>query len=56
MQKQDLTHVLVRLPPEVNTWLEAQATANVGSKNSEIVRCIREKIVRQGDTEFAKAI
>jgi hypothetical protein len=36
--------VLVRLPPDVKRWLEREAARNAGSQNSEIIRCIRDRM------------
>ncbi|RUV33393.1 Arc family DNA-binding protein [Mesorhizobium sp. M7A.F.Ca.MR.148.00.0.0] len=35
---------LVRLPADVKAFIEAQATRNGSSQNSEIVRCIRNRM------------
>ena len=43
MQKPILMTTLIRLPTDLALWVEAQARQNVGSKTSEIVRCIRER-------------
>jgi len=42
MERQPLTHILVRLPEEVNSWLEGLSKTNLSSKNSEIVRALRK--------------
>ena len=34
----------LRLPPDLKTWIAAQAEANVPSQNSEIIRAIRERM------------
>jgi len=36
----------LRLPPDLKSWIEAQAEANAVSQNSEIVRAIRERMER----------
>ncbi|MES2844860.1 MAG: Arc family DNA-binding protein [Pseudomonadota bacterium] len=36
----------VRLPADVKTWLEDQATRNGSSQNSEIIRSVRERMDR----------
>jgi Arc-like DNA binding domain len=38
--------LLVRLPIDVKSWLEAQAELNASSHNSEIIRCCRERMER----------
>lgn len=42
MERQPLTHILVRLPEEVNIWLEGLSKANLRSKNSEIILALRK--------------
>jgi predicted HicB family RNase H-like nuclease len=34
----------LRLPPDLKTWIAAQAEANASSQNSEIIRAIRERM------------
>ncbi|MDW9772740.1 DNA-binding protein [Sinorhizobium meliloti] len=36
----------VRLPSDVKAFIEQEAVHNASSQNSEIVRCIREKMER----------
>ncbi len=36
----------LRLPPDLKTWLKAEAEKNGASQNSEIVRAIRELMDR----------
>ncbi|WP_156765763.1 Arc family DNA-binding protein [Rhizobium leucaenae] len=38
----------VRLTPETKAFIEAEARKNGSSQNSEIIRCIREKMDRLG--------
>ena len=38
--------LMLRLPQDVKAWIEAQANAVGSSQNSEIVRCIRERMAR----------
>ncbi|WP_155936620.1 Arc family DNA-binding protein [Mesorhizobium ciceri] len=40
----DRTALQLRLPQDVKAFIEAQATRNASSQNSEIVRCIRERM------------
>lgn len=44
--------VPVRLPPDVKAFIEAEAQENASSKNSEIVRAIRERMKAKGVSEF----
>jgi len=43
--------ILVRLPPDLKTWIEQQAARNGASQNSEVVRSIRIRM----DAEQARA-
>lgn len=38
--------LMVRLPEEVKAFVEKEASRNANSQNSEIIRCIREKMDR----------
>ena len=38
--------VAIRLPPDVKRFIKAEAKLNASSQNSEIVRCIRERMER----------
>lgn len=42
------TKLMVRLPDEIKSFVEAEAARNGNSQNSEIIRCIREKMDRRG--------
>lgn len=46
----DRKPVQLRLPPELKTWIVAQAELNGSSQNSEIVRAVRERMERQQAT------
>lgn len=46
MNSRKLPQIVVRMPTDVKEWINAQAEKNYGSQNSEIVRCIREKMER----------
>lgn len=46
MDSRKLPQIVVRMPYDVKEWVSAQAEKNYGSQNSEIVRCIREKMER----------
>lgn len=41
---------MVRLPQDVKDFIVAQATWNSSSQNSEIVRCIRDRMDRETKT------
>jgi hypothetical protein len=56
IKKQELANVLVRLPPELKAWLVDEAARNCASHNSEIVRCVRERMERElASAAFARA-
>lgn len=40
----------LRLPPTLKTWLKRQSRQNFTSLNSEIVRCVRERMERETKT------
>lgn len=40
------TKLMVRLPNDIKTFVEVEAARNGNSQNSEIIRCIREKMDR----------
>lgn len=44
--KAAFTKLMVRLPDEVKAFVEKEAARNGNSQNSEIIRCIREKMDR----------
>lgn len=50
----DLPKLWVRLPADVKEWLEKQSLRNASSQNSEIVRCIRDRMERDAATSAAK--
>lgn len=41
--------IKLRVPPEMREWIERQAGRNGASLNSEIIRCIRERMDRMVD-------
>lgn len=41
---------LVRLPAEAKAYITAQAVRNGSSQNSEIIRCIRDRMDRETKT------
>jgi hypothetical protein len=43
----ETTRLLLRLPREVKVWLEGQAARTLASQNSEVLRCIRERMDRE---------
>ncbi|WP_312806502.1 Arc family DNA-binding protein [Agrobacterium cavarae] len=40
------TKLMVRLPEDIKAFVESEAARNGNSQNSEIIRCIREKMDR----------
>ena len=44
MRTAETTNVLIRLPVDAKTWLEQQAQRNGSSQNSEIIRCVRDRM------------
>ena len=46
MSSRDLPKIVVRLPRDVKDWLVEQAAGNASSQTSEIVRAVRERMVR----------
>jgi hypothetical protein len=44
MSALDLKKVLLRLPHDAKAWIERQAARNTSSQNSEIIRCIRDRM------------
>jgi hypothetical protein len=53
MESRTTPRLLVRLPPDVKTWLASEATRNASSQTSEVVRALRERMehhaaLRQG--------
>lgn len=41
------TKLMVRLPEEIKSFVEGEATRNASSQNSEIIRCIRERMEKR---------
>jgi Arc-like DNA binding domain len=46
VSSRDLPKIIVRLPQDVKDWLVEQAAENASSQTSEIVRAVRERMVR----------
>jgi hypothetical protein len=42
--KEETTTLLLRLPKDVKAWVEHEASRNLASQNSEILRCIRARM------------
>ena len=56
IKKHESANVLVRLPPALKAWLVVEAAKNCASHNSEIVRCVRERMERElANASLAKA-
>jgi hypothetical protein len=47
IRKGQSANVLVRLPPALKAWIVDEAARNCASHNSEIVRCVRERMERE---------
>jgi hypothetical protein len=47
---------VVRLPPALKAFIEAEAAKNCSSQNSEIVRCIVARMEREGAKDRKPAI
>ncbi|WMT71272.1 hypothetical protein [Bradyrhizobium sp. Ash2021] len=47
IRKHESANMLVRLPPPLKAWLVQEAGKNCASHNSEIVRCVRERMERE---------
>jgi hypothetical protein len=48
MERIDRTKLMLRLPNDAKAFIEAEAERNGSSQNSEIIRCVRERMERQG--------
>ena len=46
MKRETFPKIIVRLPPDVKAWLEAQKELHRSSQTSEIVRALRERMER----------
>jgi hypothetical protein len=56
IKKYQSANVLARLPPALKAWIVEEAARNCASHNSEIVRCVRERMERELATaSLAKA-
>jgi hypothetical protein len=47
IKKHESANMLVRLPPALKAWIVEEAARNCASHNSEIVRCVRERMERE---------
>ena len=47
VKKGQWAKMLVRLPPAMKAWVVEEAAKNCASHNSEIVRCVRERMERE---------
>ena len=47
IRKGQSANVLVRLPPALKAWVVEEAAKNCASHNSELVRCVRERMERE---------
>lgn len=46
MKSERKVPIQLRLPPELKQFIEADAEKNASSQNSEVVRCVRERMER----------
>lgn len=44
------THITLRLPQDAKAFISGQAARNSSSQNSEIVRCIRDRMEKMATT------
>jgi len=47
LKKHQWAKMLVRLPPPLKAWVVRQAENNCTSHNSEVIRCVRERMERE---------
>jgi Arc-like DNA binding domain len=47
VRKQETKGLLLRLPKDVEAWLESEAAYNGASQNSEIIRSLRARMEKQ---------
>jgi hypothetical protein len=47
LKKKQWAKMLVRLPPALKQWVVEEAARNCASHNSEVVRCVRERMERE---------
>ncbi|WP_249133845.1 Arc family DNA-binding protein [Bradyrhizobium sp. AUGA SZCCT0182] len=47
VKSEEAERLLVRLPRDVKTWLESEASYNGASQNSEIIRSLRARMEKQ---------
>lgn len=55
MRKVNDPQLKIRLPPDQKAWIDRQADRNRTSRNSEVVRAIRERMDRDGHPENERA-
>lgn len=48
-----VTKLVVRLPGDIKSFIANEASRNANSQNSEIIRCIREKMDRTTEMKTA---
>ena len=56
VRPRDWPKVMLRVPPELKGALTREAKRNGSSQNSEIVRCIRERMDRISTTEIPTTV
>jgi hypothetical protein len=47
IRKGQSANMLVRLPPALKAWVVEEAARNCASHNSEVIRCVRERMERE---------
>lgn len=50
-----ITQFKLNIPVEIDRWIEEQAVRNMRSKGAEILIALKEKQVRQSETQKADA-
>jgi len=55
LKKHQAERMLVRLPSAQKEWLTRMAEANCTSINSEVIRCVRERMEGEKATSLSKA-
>jgi hypothetical protein len=53
MKHKDTTAILIHVPQDVKRWVEQEAARTLASQNSEILRCIRDKMDEQSSKKAA---
>lgn len=51
--KSEFPKLLIRIPPDVKTFLHDEALFNCSSQNAEVIRAVRAAMKEKGVTEVA---